>query len=113
MTNANYRSGAPHRDDRTPSPATYSPQADAPSGAGPDAQPDSPSAKQKATEVARFNAETQRERAIRAGQPADVEPFAELRDTRKLDEPQKREADQAAQIRNRTMHSGHDRRPGD
>ena len=31
---------------------------------------------------AEFNAETQRERAIRAGLPEDVEPFAELRDTR-------------------------------
>ncbi|SHF73253.1 membrane protein [Jatrophihabitans endophyticus] len=52
---------------------------------------------------AEFNAETQRERAIRAGLPEDVEPFAELRDTRKLEEPQKREADEAAAIRDRTM----------
>jgi membrane protein len=52
---------------------------------------------------AEFNAETQRERAIRAGLPEDVEPFAELRDTRKLDEPQKRQAEEAAAIRDRTM----------
>ncbi|MDT4975450.1 MAG: rane protein, partial [Pseudonocardiales bacterium] len=37
---------------------------------------------------AEFNAETQRQRAIEAGLPDDVEPFAELRDTRKLDEAQ-------------------------
>ena len=52
---------------------------------------------------AEFNAETQRERAIRAGLPEDVEPFAELRDTRKLDEPQQREAAEAARIRAETM----------
>ena len=51
---------------------------------------------------AEFNAETQRERAIRSGLPEDVEQFAPLRDTRKLDEPQQREADEAAQIRQRT-----------
>jgi membrane protein len=54
---------------------------------------------------AEVNAETQRERAIRAGLPEDVEPFAELRDTRKLDEPQKREAGEAAAIRERSMGS--------
>ncbi|WP_307864726.1 YihY/virulence factor BrkB family protein [Allobranchiibius sp. CTAmp26] len=48
---------------------------------------------------AEFNAETQRERAIRSGLPEDVEPFAELRDTRKLDDPQRREAEEAARIR--------------
>lgn len=37
---------------------------------------------------AEFNAEAQRERAIRAGLPDDAEPFAELRDTRKLDDPE-------------------------
>jgi len=52
---------------------------------------------------AEFNAETQRERAIRAGLPPETEPFLELRDTRKLDEPQKREADEAAAVRSRTM----------
>jgi len=52
---------------------------------------------------AEFNAETQRERAIRAGLPEDVEPFAELRDTRKLEEPQKREADEAQRVREQTM----------
>jgi membrane protein len=52
---------------------------------------------------AEFNAETQRERAIRGGMPADLEPFAELRDTRKLDDPQRQEAAHAAEVRKRTM----------
>jgi membrane protein len=52
---------------------------------------------------AEFNAETQRERAIRAGMPSDLEPFAELRDTRKLDEPQTRAAKHADEVRGRTM----------
>jgi membrane protein len=52
---------------------------------------------------AEFNAETQRERAIRAGLPDDVEPFAELRDTRKLNDPEKRRVDQARRTRDRTM----------
>src|SRR5690349_13294540 len=51
---------------------------------------------------AEFNAEIQRERAIRAGLPEDVEPFAELRDTRKLNDPQKRRVDQARRTRDRT-----------
>lgn len=42
-----------------------------------------------------FDAETERERAIRAGMPADVEPFAELRDTRKLDDEEKRRVEHA------------------
>src|SRR6266566_2184429 len=52
---------------------------------------------------AEFNAETQRERAIRAGMPEDVEPFAELRDTRKLNDPEKRRVEQARRTRDRTM----------
>ncbi len=52
---------------------------------------------------AEINAESQRERAIQAGLPEDVEPFAELRDTRKLDEPQQREAAEAARIRDQKM----------
>ena len=52
---------------------------------------------------AEFNAETQRERAIRAGLPEDVEPFAELRDTRKLDEPERRRAEQADRARAATI----------
>ena len=52
---------------------------------------------------AEFNAETQRERAIRAGLPEDVEPFAELRDTRKLDEPEKRRVEEAERTRAETM----------
>jgi membrane protein len=50
---------------------------------------------------AEFNAETQRERAIQGGLPEDVEPFAELRDTRKLDEPERRKAEEASQLRDR------------
>ena len=48
---------------------------------------------------AEFNAEAQRERAIRAGLPEDTEPFAELRDTRKLDDTEQAKADEAARIR--------------
>lgn len=50
---------------------------------------------------AEFNAEGQRERAIRAGLPEDVEPFAELRDTRKLDDRQKAQVEQAGRVRSR------------
>jgi len=42
------------------------------------------------------------ERAIRAGLPEDVEPFAELRDTRKLNDPEKRRVEQARSTRDRT-----------
>ncbi|HKC26521.1 MAG TPA: YihY/virulence factor BrkB family protein [Jatrophihabitans sp.] len=52
---------------------------------------------------AEFNAETQRERALRGGLPDDVEPFAELRDTRKLDDPEKRRVHHAQRTRERTM----------
>ncbi|MDT4925552.1 MAG: rane protein [Pseudonocardiales bacterium] len=52
---------------------------------------------------AEFNAETQRQRAIQAGMPADLEPFAELRDTRKLDAPDKRQAEEADRVRRATM----------
>jgi membrane protein len=52
---------------------------------------------------AEFNAETQRERAIRAGMPADLEPFAELRDIRKLDDPEKERAQNASRVRDKTM----------
>jgi membrane protein len=48
---------------------------------------------------AEFNAETQRERAIRTGVPDDLEPFAELRDTRKLDDPEKRRMEKAERTR--------------
>jgi membrane protein len=51
---------------------------------------------------AEFNAETQRERAVRAGLPEDVEPFGELRDTRKLDDREKERVEQADQARQRT-----------
>ena len=52
---------------------------------------------------AEVNAEIQRERAIRAGMPADLEPFAEVRDTRKLDDERKEEVEHATQVRRRTM----------
>ncbi len=52
---------------------------------------------------AEFNAEMQRERAIRAGMPEDVEPFAEVRDDRKLDDAEKRRVEEAADVRKRTM----------
>jgi membrane protein len=52
---------------------------------------------------AEFNAELQRERAIRAGLPEDVEPFAEVRDDRKLDDEEKERVEEARRIRQRTM----------
>jgi membrane protein len=55
---------------------------------------------------AEFNAETHRELAIRSGMPADLEPFAELRDTRKLEDPQREAAEHADEVRSRTMRSG-------
>jgi membrane protein len=48
---------------------------------------------------AEFNAEAQRERAIRIGVPDDLEPYEELRDTRKLDEPEKRRVEEAERTR--------------
>jgi membrane protein len=35
--------------------------------------------------------------------PADLEPFAELRDTRKLEDSQREAAERAAGVRERTM----------
>jgi membrane protein len=52
---------------------------------------------------AEFNAEAQRERAIRAGLPEDAEPFAELRDTRKLDGREKHRVEEVQRTRDRTM----------
>jgi membrane protein len=48
---------------------------------------------------AEFNAEIQRERAIRAGLPEDLEPFAELRDTRKLNDRERRRVEKAQRAR--------------
>ncbi|MGH3492796.1 MAG: YihY/virulence factor BrkB family protein [Sciscionella sp.] len=48
---------------------------------------------------AEFNAESQRRRAIAAGLPEGVEPFAELRDTRKLDAPERRRVQRAGRAR--------------
>ena len=44
---------------------------------------------------AEFNAELERERRIEGGHPADIEPFVEPRDTRKLSDEQKREVTQS------------------
>jgi membrane protein len=57
---------------------------------------------------AEFNAESQRQRAIEAGLPGDVEPFAELRDTRKLDDMEGERVDQATRARESAFDSdGH------
>jgi membrane protein len=48
---------------------------------------------------AEFNAEAQRERGIRIGVPDDLEPFEELRDTRKLDDAEKRRVEEAERTR--------------
>jgi membrane protein len=50
-----------------------------------------------------FNAEMQRERLIEAGLPEDVAPFLDLRDTRKLDEP---ELQRVAEARRQRVMSG-------
>jgi membrane protein len=46
-----------------------------------------------------FDAETQRERAIRAGMPPDLEPFVDVRDTRKLDDAEKLRVEEASRLR--------------
>ena len=51
-----------------------------------------------------FDAETQRERAIRAGMPEHVEPFTDLRDTRKLDEAEQRRVEEASRLRGGADH---------
>jgi membrane protein len=58
---------------------------------------------------AEFNAESQRQRAIESGQPADLEPFAELRDTRKLDASESRRANNADRVRRSTVESEGDK----
>jgi membrane protein len=50
---------------------------------------------------AEFNAEMQRERLLRAGLPEHVEPFAEVRDTRKLEGPEQGRVEEAQRIRRR------------
>lgn len=52
---------------------------------------------------AEFNAETQRERLIQAGMPADLEPFAEVRDTKKMDDDEKERVEEAARVRDSTV----------
>ena len=51
---------------------------------------------------AEVNAELDHSKAIAAGLPPDAEPFAEVRDTRKLDDHEKREVEETA--RQRTDH---------
>src|SRR6185437_11691829 len=46
-----------------------------------------------------FNAELQRQQLIEAGLPEDVEPFAEPRDTRKMDESEQKRVGSAAKAR--------------
>jgi len=48
---------------------------------------------------AEFNAESQRQRGIQAGVPEDLEPFAELRSTKKLDDAERRRAEHADDVR--------------
>ena len=50
-----------------------------------------------------INAELERQRAIAQGLPADVEPFVEPRDTRKMTPEHRRDADQSATVRRKTM----------
>lgn len=52
---------------------------------------------------AELNAEAQRQRAIAAGVPPTLEPYVELRDTRKLDEPERERAREAERVLGRTM----------
>lgn len=51
---------------------------------------------------AELNAEVERQRAIVAGVPPTLEPYVELRDTRKLDEPERERARQAERVLGRT-----------
>jgi membrane protein len=46
-----------------------------------------------------FNTEIQRQQLVEGGLPADVEPFAEPRDTRKMDESEQQRVDSAADAR--------------
>jgi membrane protein len=48
---------------------------------------------------AEFNAESEHQRAIQAGLPEDVEPFVQVRDTRKLDSDEQERVAQAARRR--------------
>jgi membrane protein len=55
---------------------------------------------------AEFNAEIQRERALRAGLPEDVEPFAAVRDTRKLDDGERQRVERAQRVREQHLSEG-------
>jgi membrane protein len=61
---------------------------------------------------AEFNAETEHQRAIEGGLPADVEPYVEVRDTKKLDDQQKdKVADADRQRTTSRKHADKDRNP--
>jgi membrane protein len=46
-----------------------------------------------------FNAESQRQRLVEAGMPADVEPFVDVRDSAKLDDAEKDRVEEAGRVR--------------
>ncbi|MGI8678719.1 MAG: YihY/virulence factor BrkB family protein [Jatrophihabitans sp.] len=52
---------------------------------------------------AEVNAETQRQRAIEAGMPEDLEPFADVRSTKKLEDTETERVEHAARVRKTTM----------
>jgi membrane protein len=52
---------------------------------------------------AEFNAELERQRLIAAGMPADVDPYVDVRDTRKLPPEERQRVLQAAAVRERTL----------
>jgi membrane protein len=52
---------------------------------------------------AEVNAELQRQRLIAQGMPPKVEPFAEVRDTRKLDADEKERVENAARVREESL----------
>lgn len=52
-----------------------------------------------------FDAERQRQHLLEAGFPDDVQPFVQPRDTRKLDEQQLQQVDEAEQIRRATTYA--------
>jgi membrane protein len=54
---------------------------------------------------AEVNAESERQRGIEAGLPDHIEPYLELRDTRKLDSAEKRRVEQAGSARRRLVGS--------
>jgi membrane protein len=60
---------------------------------------------------AEFNAEVEHQRAIEAGLPEEVEPFVEVRDTRKLDDDERERVELAARQLPDSSHGGAEARP--